>query len=114
MENMEKENKELREELTRARKQNEKSMRKIEELQQTLNELLKRMGGPFGGIPSFCTSAPRGAAERGDATATGGEGERDMCCGGEYEAPAAVGSKRKSPSDAQPSKDADNHAQEPK
>ncbi|KAH7963760.1 hypothetical protein HPB52_022724 [Rhipicephalus sanguineus] len=115
MENMEKENKELREELTRARKQNEKSMRKIEELQQTLNELLKRMGGPSGGIPSSCTSAPRRAAERGDATATGGEeGEKDMCCGGEDEAPAAVGSKRKSPSDAQPSKDADNHAQEPK
>ncbi|KAH7943374.1 hypothetical protein HPB52_007601 [Rhipicephalus sanguineus] len=115
MENMEKENKELREELTRARKQNEKSLRKIEELQQTLNELLKRMGESSGGIPSSCTSAPRGAAERGDATATGGEeGEKDMCCGGEDEAPAAVGSKRKSPSDVQPSKDADNHAQEPK
>ncbi|KAH7943921.1 hypothetical protein HPB52_013129 [Rhipicephalus sanguineus] len=115
MENMEKENKELREELTRARKQNEKSLRKIEELQQTLNELLKRMGEFSGGIPSSCTSAPRGAAERGDATATGGkEGEKDMCCGGEDEAPAAVGSKRKSPSDVQPSKDADNDVQEPK
>ncbi|KAL1426872.1 hypothetical protein MTO96_000409 [Rhipicephalus appendiculatus] len=31
--------------------------RKIEELQQTLNEILKRMGGHSGGIPSSCTSA---------------------------------------------------------
>ncbi|KAH7938794.1 hypothetical protein HPB52_000429 [Rhipicephalus sanguineus] len=115
MENVEKVNKELREELTRARKQNEKSLRKIEDLQQTLNELLKRMGESSVGIPSSCTSAPRGAAERGDATATRGEeGEKDMCCGGEDEAPAEVGSKRKSPSDVQPSKDVDNHAQEPK
>ncbi|KAH7983092.1 hypothetical protein HPB52_009239 [Rhipicephalus sanguineus] len=111
---MDKENKELREELIRARKQNEKSMRKIEELQQTLNELLKRMRGPSGGIPSSCTSTPRGAAERGDATAAGGDGERDMGCGGEDEALAAVGSKFKSSSDARPSKDAENHAQEPK
>ncbi|KAH8042817.1 hypothetical protein HPB51_025869 [Rhipicephalus microplus] len=41
MENMEKENRELRQELAKARKQNEKSTRKIEELQQTLNEILK-------------------------------------------------------------------------
>nr|XP_037283978.1 serine/arginine-rich splicing factor 4-like [Rhipicephalus microplus] len=40
MENMEKENRELRQELAKARKQNEKSTRKIEELQQTLNEIL--------------------------------------------------------------------------
>ncbi|KAL3209187.1 hypothetical protein MRX96_009375 [Rhipicephalus microplus] len=45
LENMEKENRELRQELAKARKQNEKSTRKIEELQQTLNKILKRMGG---------------------------------------------------------------------
>ncbi|KAH7983852.1 hypothetical protein HPB52_014783 [Rhipicephalus sanguineus] len=114
MDNMGKENKELKKELARARKQNEKSTKKIEELQQTLNEILKHMGGPSGGIPSSCTSDPRGAAEGGDATAAGGEGETDMCCGGEDEAPAAVCSKRKSPSGAQPSEDAENNAQEPK
>ncbi|KAL1480352.1 hypothetical protein MTO96_051100 [Rhipicephalus appendiculatus] len=43
-----------------------------------------------------------------------GKGETDMCCGGEDEVPAAVGSKRKSPSGAQPLEDAKNHAQEPK
>ncbi|KAL1416083.1 hypothetical protein MTO96_028253 [Rhipicephalus appendiculatus] len=113
MESMEKENKELIAELARARKQNEKSNRKIEELQQTLNEILKRMGGHSGGMPSSCTSAPCEAAERGDATAAGGEGETYMCCGSD-EAPAAVGSKRKSPSGAQPLGNAENHAQEPK
>ncbi|KAL1479907.1 hypothetical protein MTO96_051487 [Rhipicephalus appendiculatus] len=114
MENTEKENKELREELARARKQNENSTRKIEELQQTLNEIPKRMGGHSGGIPSSCISTPCKAAERGDATSARGEGETDMCCGGEDEARAAVGSKRKSPSSAQPSEDAENHAKEPK
>lgn len=69
MEKMERENKELREELGRARKQNEQSARKIDELQQTLNEILKGMReSPHERISSFTS---REAAERGDATATG-------------------------------------------
>ncbi|KAH7969589.1 hypothetical protein HPB52_019961 [Rhipicephalus sanguineus] len=76
MENTEKENKELKEELTRARKQNEKSMRKIEELQQTLNDLFKRMGEPSGGIPTPALPPPAGLPSEAMRTATGGEGQR--------------------------------------
>ncbi|KAH8036808.1 hypothetical protein HPB51_005936 [Rhipicephalus microplus] len=46
MENMEKENGELRQELAKARKQNEKSTLKIEEVQQTLNEILQNFNAP--------------------------------------------------------------------
>ncbi|KAH7933856.1 hypothetical protein HPB49_018328 [Dermacentor silvarum] len=111
MEKMERENKELREELGRARKQNEQSARKIDELQQTLNEILKNMRGSSHETISSSTS--REAAERGDATATGGEvGEMDISCGDET--PAMAGSKRKGTSDAPPTEDAVDHAQAPK
>ncbi|KAL3181697.1 hypothetical protein MRX96_036217 [Rhipicephalus microplus] len=101
MENMEKENRELRQELAKARKQNEKSTRKIEELQQTLNEILKRMGGHPAETPSSGASSSHTAADERDPTSAVGDGDTDMGCGGEYEAPVAVGSKRKSPSDSQ-------------
>ncbi|KAH6938662.1 hypothetical protein HPB50_011604 [Hyalomma asiaticum] len=105
MEKLDRENKELREELSRARKQNETSARKIDELQQTLNEILKRMEGSSGVI----TPTPRGAAVQDNATATGGEGETDMCFS--EDAQATTGSKRKSPSGAQPAEDAASQAQ---
>ncbi|KAH7978642.1 hypothetical protein HPB49_006258 [Dermacentor silvarum] len=111
MEKMERENKELREELGRARKQNEQSARKIDELQQTLNEILKNMRGSS--RESISSSTSREAAERGDVTATEGEvGEMDTCC--REEAPATAGSKRKGTSDARPTEDAVDHAQAPK
>ncbi|KAH7965777.1 hypothetical protein HPB49_010790 [Dermacentor silvarum] len=111
MDKMERENKELREELGRARKQNEQSARKIDELQQTLNEILKNMRGSSHERISSSTS--RDAAERGDATATGGEvGEMDTSCGDET--PAMAGFKRKGTSDAPPTEDAVDHAQAPK
>ncbi|KAH7941456.1 hypothetical protein HPB49_013840 [Dermacentor silvarum] len=94
-----------------ARKQNEQSARKIDELQQTLNEILKNMRGFSHERISSSTS--REAAERGDATATEGEvGEMDTCCG--EEAPATACSKRKGTSDAPPTEDALDHAQAPK
>ncbi|KAH7978290.1 hypothetical protein HPB49_005115 [Dermacentor silvarum] len=102
MEKMERENKELREELGRARKQNEQSARQIDELQQTLNEILKNMRGSSHEWISSSTS--REAAERGNVTATEGEvGEMDTCCG--EEAPATAGSKRKGTIDAPPTED---------
>ncbi|KAH7978978.1 hypothetical protein HPB49_007610 [Dermacentor silvarum] len=111
IEKMERENKELREELGRARKQNEKSARNIDELQEMLNDLLKSMRGSSGGIPSSSTS--REAIERGDATATGGEvGETGMCYG--EQAPATAGSKRKGTSNVPPMEDTVDHAQAPK
>ncbi|KAH6945485.1 hypothetical protein HPB50_008724 [Hyalomma asiaticum] len=108
MEKLDRENKELREELVRARKQNETSARKIDELQQTLNEILKCMEGSSGVI----SSTPRGAAAQDNATATGGEGETDMCFS--EDAQATTGSKRKSPSGVQTAEDAASHAQVPK
>nr|XP_037276560.1 serine/arginine-rich splicing factor 4-like [Rhipicephalus microplus] len=114
MENMEKENRELRQELAKARKQNEKSTRKIEELQQTLNEILKRMGGHPAETPSSGASLSHGAADEHDTTSAVGGGDTDMGCGGEYEAPVVVGLKRKSPSDSQHFEGAENHTQEPK
>ncbi|KAH7933156.1 hypothetical protein HPB49_009449 [Dermacentor silvarum] len=111
MEKMERENKELRKELGRARKQNEQSARKIDELQQTLDEILKNMKGSSHERISSSTS--REAAERGDVTAIEREvGEMDTCCG--EEAPATAGSKRKGTSDAPPTEDAVVHAQAPK
>ncbi|KAL3246606.1 hypothetical protein MRX96_057572 [Rhipicephalus microplus] len=91
MENMEKENRELREELAKARKQNEKSTRKIEELQQALNEILKRMGRHPAETPSSGASLSHGAADERDTTSAVGDGDTDMVFGGEYEAPVAVG-----------------------
>ncbi|KAH8028360.1 hypothetical protein HPB51_016183 [Rhipicephalus microplus] len=91
MENMEKENRELRQELAKARKQNEKSTRKIEELQQTLSEILKRMGGHPAETPSSGASSSYGAADERDTTSSVGDGDTDMGCGG-----------------------AENHTQEPK
>ncbi|KAH8024800.1 hypothetical protein HPB51_001214 [Rhipicephalus microplus] len=87
MENMEKENRELRQELAKARKQNEKSTRKIEELQQTLNEILERMGGHPAETPSSGASSSHGAADERDTTLAVGDGDTE---GGEYEAPVAV------------------------
>nr|XP_037289516.1 serine/arginine repetitive matrix protein 2-like [Rhipicephalus microplus] len=83
MENMEKENRELRQEFTKARKQNEKSTRKIKELQQTLNEILKRMGGYPAEIPSSGTSSSHEAADECDTTSAVGDGDTEMGCGGE-------------------------------
>ncbi|KAL3216611.1 hypothetical protein MRX96_032936 [Rhipicephalus microplus] len=114
MENMEKENRELRQELAKARKQNEKSTRKIEELQQTLNKILKRMGGHPAETPSSGASSSHGAAYERDTTSAVGDGDTDMGCGGEYEAPVAVGFKRKSPSDSQHFEGTENFTQEPK
>ncbi|KAL3225438.1 hypothetical protein MRX96_049224 [Rhipicephalus microplus] len=114
MVNMKKENKELRQELAKARKQNEKSTRKIEELQQTLNEILKRMGGHPAETPSSGASSFRGAADERDTTSAVRDGDADMGCGGEYEAPVAVGFKCKSPSDSQYFEGAESHTQEPK
>ncbi|KAL3169670.1 hypothetical protein MRX96_015504 [Rhipicephalus microplus] len=101
MENMAKENRELRQEFAKARKQNEKSTRKIEELQQTLNEILKRMGGHPAETPSSGASSSHGAAHERDTTSAVGGGDTDMGCGREYEAPVAVAFKRKSPSNSQ-------------
>ncbi|KAH7966559.1 hypothetical protein HPB49_017684 [Dermacentor silvarum] len=112
MKKMERENKELREALGRTRKQNEQSARKIDELQQSLNAILKSMTGCS--HERISSSISRKAAEPGDATATGGEvGQMDMCCG-EEEALATAGSKRKGTSDAPPREDAVDHAQAPK
>ncbi|KAL3196628.1 hypothetical protein MRX96_001622 [Rhipicephalus microplus] len=83
MENMEKENRELRQEFTKARKQNEKSTRKIKELQQTLNEILKRMGGYPAEIPSSGASSSHEAADECDTTSAVGDGDTEMGCGGE-------------------------------
>ncbi|KAL3211027.1 hypothetical protein MRX96_008530 [Rhipicephalus microplus] len=80
MENIEKENRQLRQEFVKARKQNEKSTRKIEELQQTLNEILKRMGGHPAETPSSGTSSSHGAADERDTTSAVGYGNTDMCC----------------------------------
>ncbi|KAL3221288.1 hypothetical protein MRX96_050266 [Rhipicephalus microplus] len=114
MENMEKENRELRQELAKARKQNEKSTRKIEELQQTLNEILKRMGGHPAETPSSGASSSHGAADERDTTSAVADGDTDMCCGGEYETSVAVGFKRKSSSGSQHFEGAKNRTQEPK
>ncbi|KAH6942234.1 hypothetical protein HPB50_002027 [Hyalomma asiaticum] len=104
MEKLDRENRKLREELARARMQNETSARKIDELQQTLNEILQRMEGSSGVL----TCTPRGAAVQDNATVTGGEGETDMCFS--EDAQAMTGSKRKSPSGAQPAEDTASHA----
>ncbi|KAH8023354.1 hypothetical protein HPB51_012246 [Rhipicephalus microplus] len=114
MENMEKENRELSQELAKARKQNEKSTQKIEELQQTLNEILKRMEGHHAKTPSSGASSSHGAADERDTTSAVGDGDTDMGCGGEHEVPVAVGFKRKSPSDSQHFEGAEEHTQEPK
>ncbi|KAL3198792.1 hypothetical protein MRX96_053748 [Rhipicephalus microplus] len=114
MENMEKENRELRQEFAKARKQNEKSTQKLEALQQTLNEILKRMGGHPAETPSSGASSSHGAAHECDTTSTVGDGDTDMGCGGEYDAPVVVGFKRKSPSDSQHFEGAENRTQEPK
>ncbi|KAH8024642.1 hypothetical protein HPB51_000082 [Rhipicephalus microplus] len=100
MENMKKENRELRQELAKARKQNEKSTRKIEKLQQTLNEILKRMGGHHAETPFSGASSSHKAADERDTTSAVGDGDTDICCGDEYEAPVSVGFKRKIPSDS--------------
>ncbi|KAL3214411.1 hypothetical protein MRX96_034942 [Rhipicephalus microplus] len=114
MENMEKETRELRQQLAKARKQIKKSTRKIQELQQTLNEILKGMGGHATETPSSGASSSHGAAHERDTTSVVGDGDTDMGCGGEYEAPAAVGFRRKSPSDSQHFEGAEYHMQEPK
>ncbi|KAL3199873.1 hypothetical protein MRX96_013442 [Rhipicephalus microplus] len=93
MENMEKKNRELRQEMAETRKQNEKSTRKIEELQQALNEILKRMEGHPAETPSSGASSSHGAADERDTTYAIGDGDTDMGCGGEYKAPLAVGFK---------------------
>ncbi|KAH8027410.1 hypothetical protein HPB51_005248 [Rhipicephalus microplus] len=114
MENMDKDNRELRQELAKARNQNEKLTRKIEELQQTLNEILKRMGGHPAETPCSGASSSHGAADERDTTSAVGDADTYMGCGGEYGAPVAVGFKRKSPSDSQHFEGAENHTQEPK
>ncbi|KAH8036054.1 hypothetical protein HPB51_016358 [Rhipicephalus microplus] len=113
MENIEKENRQLRQEFVKARKQNEKSTRKIEELQQTLNEILKRMGGHPAETPSSGTSSSHGAADERETTSAVGYGNTDMCCRGEYEASVAGGFKRRSPSDSQHFEGDENTTQEP-
>ncbi|KAL3215017.1 hypothetical protein MRX96_034303 [Rhipicephalus microplus] len=114
MENMETKSRELRKELTKARKQNKKLTWKIEELQQTQNETLKRMGGHPAETPSSGASSSHGAADERDTTSAARDGDKDMCCGGEYEASVAVGFKRKSPSDSQHFEGTESHTQEPK
>ncbi|KAH6941971.1 hypothetical protein HPB50_026065 [Hyalomma asiaticum] len=54
------ENRALKLELEKARKQNEISAQKIDQLQQTVNELLKRIGGHLGGpmLPGGVTPEP--------------------------------------------------------
>ncbi|KAL1482599.1 hypothetical protein MTO96_014117 [Rhipicephalus appendiculatus] len=104
VERLDRENRKLREELSRARLQNEKSAKKIDELQQTLNEILKHMGG--GGAPRRSPRPARGVAEQTSAPA---EKEVDMF---DAEGPI-VGSKRKNPSGA-PVSDAANNTQESK
>ncbi|KAL3248103.1 hypothetical protein MRX96_056676 [Rhipicephalus microplus] len=91
IEDMEKENRELRQELVKAIKQNEKSTRKIEELQQKLNAILKRMGGHPAETPSSGASSSHGAADERDTTSAVVDGDMVMDC-----------------------VDADNHTQEPK
>ncbi|KAL3183290.1 hypothetical protein MRX96_000270 [Rhipicephalus microplus] len=93
MQNIKKENRELRQEFAKAREQNEKSVRKFEELQQTLNEILKRIGGNPTETPSSGASSSHGAADEHDTTSAVGDGDTDMCCGGEYEASVGVGLK---------------------
>ncbi|KAL3195091.1 hypothetical protein MRX96_045784 [Rhipicephalus microplus] len=68
MENMEKENRELRQELVRAMKQKEKSTQTIEVLQQTWNEIFKRIGGHPAETPSSGASSSHGAADERDTT----------------------------------------------
>ncbi|KAH8042034.1 hypothetical protein HPB51_020147 [Rhipicephalus microplus] len=114
MEDTKKENRELRQELAKARKQNEKSTRKIEELQQTLNKILKQMGGHPTETPSSGASSSHGGADERDTTSAVRDGDTDMGCGGEYEAPVAVSFKRKSLRDSQHFEGAENHTQEPK
>ncbi|KAL3183394.1 hypothetical protein MRX96_000355 [Rhipicephalus microplus] len=98
----------------KARKQNEKLTRKIEEPQQTLNEILERMGGHPAETPFSGASSSHGAADERDTTSAVGDDDTDMCCGGEYEASVAVGFQRKSPSDSQHFEGAENPTQEPK
>ncbi|KAL3244366.1 hypothetical protein MRX96_047223 [Rhipicephalus microplus] len=64
--------------------------------------------------PSSGASSSHGAANEHDTTSAVGDGDTDLSCGGEYEAPMAVGFKRKSPSDSQHFEGAENHTQEPK
>ncbi|KAL1446409.1 hypothetical protein MTO96_044590 [Rhipicephalus appendiculatus] len=63
---LDRENRELREELSRARLQNEKSAKKIDELQQTWNKILKHIGG---GAPRWSPRPARG--RRADQCASG-------------------------------------------
>ncbi|KAL3201366.1 hypothetical protein MRX96_042965 [Rhipicephalus microplus] len=114
MENMEKENRELRLELAKARKQNEKSTWKIEEVQQTLNEIFKRIRGHPAETPSSDGFSSHGAADERDTTSAVKDGDTDIGCGGEIEAPVAVGFKRKRPSDSHYFEGAEIHTQEPK
>ncbi|KAL3179581.1 hypothetical protein MRX96_037964 [Rhipicephalus microplus] len=80
MENIEKENRDFRQELAKTRKQKEKSTPKIEELQQTLNKILKRMGGHPTEAPSSGASLSHGAADERDKTSAVGDGDTDMGC----------------------------------
>ncbi|KAL3212318.1 hypothetical protein MRX96_051861 [Rhipicephalus microplus] len=68
MENMEKENRELRQEFVKAMKQKEKSTRTVEVLPQTLNEIFKRIGGHSAETPSSGASSSHGAADERDTT----------------------------------------------
>ncbi|KAL3229848.1 hypothetical protein MRX96_003565 [Rhipicephalus microplus] len=72
------------------------------------------MGGHPAETPSSGAPLSHGAADEHDTTSAVGGGDTDMGCGGEYEAPGAVGFKRKSPSDCQHFEGAENHTQEPK
>ncbi|KAL3254943.1 hypothetical protein MRX96_046715 [Rhipicephalus microplus] len=49
------------------------------------------MGGHPAETPSSGASSSRGAADERDTTSAVGDGDMDMGCGGEYEAPVAVG-----------------------
>ncbi|KAH8029632.1 hypothetical protein HPB51_002085 [Rhipicephalus microplus] len=84
LEKLDKENKELRDEMSRAKQQNEKSEKKIDELQKTLNEILKCMAGHAGGAPTQRVPIGR--------TSAAAEEEIDML---DVEGPT-VGSKQKS------------------
>ncbi|KAH6928814.1 hypothetical protein HPB50_020111 [Hyalomma asiaticum] len=59
------ENRALKLELEKARKQNEISAQKIDQLQETVNELLKRIGGHLGGpmLPGGVTPEPTNVDE---------------------------------------------------
>ncbi|KAH7964546.1 hypothetical protein HPB51_027218 [Rhipicephalus microplus] len=92
---LEKENRVLRDELSRARKQSAKSAKKIDELQKTINEIVKRMAGHARGLPT-----QRGPMEHTSAAA---EEDIDML---DVDGPT-VGSKRKNQSGAQ-ADDTDN------